>query len=68
MTATPFCILPMTSINYIEITTGMGDITRKLLNKWSENVGVDIENQIKDFNNEFQLSPNAPTPYNFGKK
>jgi len=68
MTATPFCILPMTSINYIEITTGMGDITRKLLNKWSENVGVDIEKQIKDFNNEFQLSTNAPTPYNFGKK
>ena len=68
MTATPFCILPISSINYIDITSNMGDITRKLLNKWSENVGVDIEKQIKDFNNEFQLSPNAPTPYNFGKK
>jgi branched-chain amino acid aminotransferase len=68
MTATPFCILPVTSINYINITNSMGDITRKLLNKWSENVGVDIEKQIKNFNQEFQLSTNSPTPYNFGKK
>jgi len=51
VTATPFCILPVCRINNQNINTGqMGEITCKLLNKWSENVGINIEEQIKTFN------------------
>jgi branched-chain amino acid aminotransferase len=67
MTATPFCILPVSSINYIELTKGMGPITKLLLDKWSKNVGVDISNQIKMFNTEHKISSDVPTPYNFKK-
>jgi hypothetical protein len=45
----------------------MGTITRKILEQWSKNVGVDIEKQIKDFNAEFELDPESPTPYRFKK-
>lgn len=68
MTATPFCVLPVSSINYIEITKGMGNITRQILDQWSKNVGVDIIEQIKMFNGEHKLSGDAPTPYNFKRK
>ena len=48
MTGTPFCILPVTQINGIDIGNGKrGVMTNKLLNQWSKNVGVDIEKQIK---------------------
>ena len=69
MTATPFCILPVSSVDYIKIgEKPMGEITRKLLDCWSKNVGVDIENQIKNFNQEFVLDQNVPTPYSFKTK
>ncbi len=67
MTATPFCMLPITSIDYLNISEGMGPITHKLLNQWSKNVGVDIPKQIKMFNKEFTVSQNNPTPYRFSK-
>jgi branched-chain amino acid aminotransferase len=68
MTATPFCILPVKSVNYIDLGDGkMGPITRKLLDKWSKNVGVNIEQQIKDYNNEFVIDSKVATPYNFKK-
>jgi branched-chain amino acid aminotransferase len=68
MTATPFCILPVKSVNYIDFGDGkMGPITKRLLDKWSDNVGVDIEQQIKDFNNEFIIDSKVSTPYNFKK-
>src|SRR3989344_109390 len=48
MTGTPFCLLPVTKLNGVEIGSGrMGKVTRMLLDKWSANVGVDIEKQIK---------------------
>lgn len=67
MTATPFCILPTVSLNGITIGNGkMGDVTRKLIDQWSYNVGVDIEQQIKDYGVEIKnLNSNTPTPYQF---
>jgi len=50
MTGTSFCILPVTKFNGIKIGKGrMGKITKMLLDKWSENVEVDIISQIKEY-------------------
>jgi len=69
MTGTPFCLLPVTSLNTVKIRNGeMGKITKKLLDKWSENVGVNITSQIKTFNREVERLEGleGPTPYRFG--
>ena len=69
-TGTPFCILPVTSINSMQIGTGkMGPITKRLLDIWGQNVGVDIIAQIKKFG--LSKKPgvtNAPSPYTFKQK
>ena len=67
MTATPFCMIPVTKINGKKIGGGKrGPITENLLKKWSKNVGVDIEKQIKEFNSELNnLKSNSITPYQF---
>lgn len=68
LTATPFCILPTTHLNGLPIGNGvMGPMTRKLLRLWSDNVGVDIERQIRDYGAEVKqlTSSSAPTPYQF---
>jgi branched-chain amino acid aminotransferase len=67
MTATPFCMLPTVSLNGIQIGDGkMGLITTALLNRWSENVGVDIKEQIIKYGKEVDnLSSNSPSPYQF---
>ena len=67
MTGTPFCMLPVTSLNGLDISDGKrGEIFDALLSKWSSNVGVDIEKQIKSWNksNEGQ-NTDSPTPYKF---
>ena len=65
MTGTPFCLLPVSSLNDIAIgTDAMGSVTRRLLNRWSENVGIDIEKQIKMFNNETE-QVRGTSPYQF---
>ena len=68
MTGTPFCILPVTSLNGSEIGNGNpGKVTQLLLKQWSENVGVDIVQQIKNYSKEvsnIHLSE-APSPYQF---
>ena len=67
MTGTPFCMLPVTSLNGIAIGEGrVGETFLKLINKWSKNVGVDIQGQIKSWQNK-NLS-NSPTPYNFNPR
>lgn len=67
ITGTPFCLLPVTSLNSVKIGSGkVGEITNLLLNSWSKNVGVDIVGQIKGWAQPAS-SPNAPTPYSFGK-
>ena len=70
LTGTPFCILPTTQLNGQDIGDGkMGEITRRLLKKWSENVGLDIEAQIRKYGQDIQSNKNisAPTPYQFKK-
>ncbi len=66
MTGTPFCMLPVTSLNSVKIGNGkVGAITKKLLSTWSSNVGVDIEAQIKNWNVENSAQSDAPSPYAF---
>jgi len=68
LTGTPFCILPTTTLNGIDIGDGkMGKITSALLHQWSKNVGLDIVQQIKTWSAEVQngTSSSAPTPYQF---
>lgn len=65
MTGTPFCLLPVTSLNSVQIGDGKtGKITRMLLDKWGENVGVNVIEQIKTFNKEVAVVE-GPTPYSF---
>lgn len=67
--ATPFCIMPATRINGLEIGNGkMGKITKKLLDKWGSNVGVDIIGQIKKWNASDKQGVSGPTTYSFAKK
>lgn len=71
MTATPFCILPVTSLNGNVIGLGkMGLVTSTLLSRWSENVGVDIKKQIQDYSAVVRNTKDqaVPTPYQFRKK
>lgn len=67
MTATPFCLLPTVSLNGVAIGDGkMGPVSKKLLAQWSKNVGVDIEQQIREYGAEVKhLNSDAPTPYQF---
>ena len=70
LTGTPFCILPTTSLNSLKIGNGkMGEITTNLLNKWSENVGVNIVEQIKNYGKKVDAfnQNDSPTPYEFKK-
>lgn len=70
MTGTPFCLLPVTSLDGLAIGDGKpGTITRQLLGVWSENMNVDIEKQIKSW--LVTTSPGQTqmaTPYAFPKK
>jgi len=69
MTGTPFCLLPVTSFNSVNIGEGkMGPITRLLLDTWSHKVGIDIEMQIRawDVGKEGQSAAGA-SPYAFKK-
>ena len=70
MSGTPFCMLPVTSINGQKIGCGrMGCITEQLLNLWGEKVGVDIIGQIKEWNKHSKnQTGDAPSPYAFKKK
>ena len=64
MTGTPFCMLPVTSLNGIKIGEGkVGPIFHTLINSWGNKVGVDIEAQIKSWQNG--PKNNGPTPYKF---
>ena len=68
LTGTPFCILPTTSFNGKEIGNGkMGKITQNLLDKWSQNVDLDIMAQIRSYyvQPEKNNIKQAPSPYQF---
>ena len=71
ITGTPFCILPVFKFNELNVGSGkFGQITKKIIYKWGENVGVDIIKQIKEFEEECKnnKSINATTPYSFSSK
>ena len=67
MTGTPFCMLPVTSLNRSRIGDGRpGLMFEKLLERWSNNVGVDIKGQIKAFGRYIsRRNGTTPTPYEF---
>lgn len=67
MTGTPFCLLPVTSINGVKIGAGeVGPVTRALLDRWSRNVGVDIPAQIQAWDCEAgEEMLCGPSPYCF---
>jgi branched-chain amino acid aminotransferase len=66
MTGTPFCMLPVTSLNGLKIGDGRrGKIFNKLLSKWSENIGLNIEAQIKNWDKKNQKNVSGVTPYKF---
>lgn len=70
MTGTPFCLLPVTGLNAVAIGDGrMGPLTRLLLDTWSDNVGVDIEGQIKRWDSaSSSQAESGPSPYSFKAK
>ena len=68
MTGTPFCMLPVTSLNGNTIGSGcVGEIFGRLINCWGINTGIDIISQIKkwDINGVSHNSHGSPTPYRF---
>ena len=70
MTGTPFCIMPVSSLNNSSIgTQPMGNITRQLLDAWSSEVGVDIVGQIKKWDSaRGAQTASGPSPYSFKTK
>ena len=67
MTATPFCMIPVTQLNGVDIGKGApGVLFHKLLARWSQNVGVDIEAQIKKWDETNPTNnKKSPSPYQF---
>ena len=70
MTGTPFCLLPVTSLNNVRIGDGkIGKMTKLLMDTWSENVEVDIVEQITGWDRTRSgQTTDAPSPYAFRKK
>ena len=70
MTGTPFCILPVVSLNDLQIGDGKpGKVFTSLLNKWSENVGLDIKKQILNWDKKNKNKSQIKTsPYQFKKE
>lgn len=67
MTGTPFCMLPVTSINSIAIGSGkVGPVFSQLISAWSANVNVDIKSQIQSWSSP--STAKGPTPYQFKSK
>ncbi len=61
VTATPFCMLPVVSLNSIKIGSGKrGKLFNKILKYWSEKVDVDIEKQIKSWETKSQTKKLSP--------
>ncbi|MEO5334929.1 MAG: aminotransferase class IV [Magnetococcus sp. YQC-5] len=66
MTGTPFCMLPVTSLNGLPIGNGqVGFVFNRVLNAWSENVGLNIKEQISSWERPVSADGSAPTPYQF---
>ncbi len=49
LATTPYCLMPVTRINGLAIADGKpGPVYRRLMDAWSQEVGLDIELQIQD--------------------
>src|SRR5436309_2368028 len=49
LTSTPYCLMPVTRINGVTIGDGTpGPLSRRLLEAWSAEVGLDISRQIQE--------------------
>jgi branched-chain amino acid aminotransferase len=47
LTSTPYCLMPVTKVNGTAIGSGQpGPVFRRLMQAWSQEVGLDIERQI----------------------
>jgi branched-chain amino acid aminotransferase len=71
ITGTPFCMLPVTSLNRLPIGDGkVGVMFKKILEQWSINTDVDIQGQIQRWAAEKGdvAASGAPTPYSFKSK
>lgn len=69
MTGTPFCMLPVTSLNDVKIGNGeVGKHFNELLKQWSSNVKIDIKEQIQRWNIEDGKNISGPSPYKFKSK
>lgn len=66
MSATPFCIMPVGTLNGEPIGKQiMGPVTKLLLDTWNKNVGVDIAAQIKRWDQDMRAESTTATPYAF---
>jgi len=68
MTGTPFCLLPITTLNGLKIGDGkVGKIYSKLLEAWGRETKVDIKKQIQNWNRRSEKNPKstASSPYKF---
>lgn len=71
MTGTPFCMLPVTSLNGVPIGTGaVGEVFGRLIGRWSDNADCQIVRQIRDWDaaRGSVAGSDAPTPYRFKSK
>jgi branched-chain amino acid aminotransferase len=69
MTGTPFCMLPVTSLNDVDIGDGIvGEHFNALLKRWSSNMNVDISGQIQKWNKADGNLISGPSPYKFKSK
>jgi len=66
-TSTPACMYPCTKINGAPIGDGtMGEVTWRLLQAWSEDVGLDIVDQTRRFAERTRTAVGSgATPYRF---
>ena len=66
ITATPFCMLPVVSVNGVSIGDGKpGQDYQQVLKIWSDNVGIDIKGQIQKWNAEESDSKQGTSTYSF---
>ncbi|WP_320664843.1 aminotransferase class IV [Prochlorococcus sp. MIT 1223] len=66
MTGTPFCMLPVTSLNGNPIKDGkVGEHFLRLIRKWGDNTNVNIIDQITEWSLESKATASSPTPYKF---
>jgi branched-chain amino acid aminotransferase len=69
MTGTPFCMLPVTSLNDVKIADGkVGKHFNSLLSQWSNNMNLDIAKQIKNWNKADKGKDVGTSPYKFKTK